>query len=166
MTTRLKIALAAGLAAVSMTGVATALAQDAQVPRQERRAGAGAGGPRGMRGPGGPLMGPMFHGLDLTEDQQAQLRKIRDAREAEFKAAGDKVRTARESLRALIESDTIDESAIRARAAEVAAAEADIAILNARVRHESLQVLTSEQQQKLKDRREHRGAQMKQRRGQ
>lgn len=165
MTTRFKTAVVAGLVAVSTAGVVTALAQDSPAPRHERRGGPGFGGPRGMRGPDGPMMGPMFRGLDLTEDQQAQLRTIREARQAEFKAAGDKVRTAREGLRALIESDTIDESAIRAKAAEVAAAEADVAILNATVRREALQVLTPEQQQKLKEFREQRGARVKPRSG-
>ena len=54
-------------------------------------------------------------------------------------------------MRALIEADTINESAIRAKSAEVAAAEADVAILNAKVRAESMQILTSEQQAKLKE---------------
>ena len=110
---------------------------------------------RGMRGGAGPE----FRFLNLTEDQQAQLRKIRDARQPEFKAAGEKIRAARDGMRQLMESDTINESAIRSKAAEVAAAEAEVAILNARVRQESLQVLTSEQQQKLKELRESRGAQ-------
>ena len=54
-------------------------------------------------------------------------------------------------MRALIEADSINESAIRAKSAEVAAAEAEVAILNAKVRAESMQILTSEQQAKLKE---------------
>ena len=162
MTTRIKTSLAAGVAALMLAGGAAAvLAQDQPQQQQQRRRGPGGPGMGGpMRGPGGP-MGPMFRGLDLTEDQQTQLRKIREARQNEFKAAGEKLHAAREGMRTLIEAETINESAIRAKAAEVAAAEADVAILNAKVRQESLQVLTSEQQQKLKER----GAQMKQRRG-
>jgi protein CpxP len=110
-------------------------------------------------------MGPEFRGLDLTDDQRAQLRKIREARQSEFKAAGDKLGAARQGMRALIQAETIDESAIRAKSAEVAAAEADVAILNAKVRAESLQILTSEQQAKLKELRTNRQGQMKQRRG-
>ncbi len=67
-------------------------------------------------------------------------------------------------MRALVEADAINESAIRAKSAEIAAAEAEVMILNAKVRQESMQVLTSEQQQKLKELRAAREGQMKQRR--
>ena len=164
MTTRLKIGFAAGAAALMLAGATPlVMAQDQAQQQQQRRRGPGGpgmDGPRGMRGGAGME----FRGLDLTDDQRAQLRKIREARQNEFKAAGEKLRAAREGMRQLMQSDTINEQAIRARSAEVAAAEADVAILNARVRQESLQILTSEQQQKLKELRDSRGSQMKQRR--
>lgn len=158
MTTRFKISIAAGIAALSLAAAAPALlagtagqaspdSQDVQ-QRGPRRPGPMAGGP--MRGPG-PGFGLPLRELDLTDDQRAQLRKIREAREAEFKQAGEKVHAAREGMRALMEGDAINESAIRAKSAEVAAAEAEMAILNAKVRQESLQILTAEQQQKLKE---------------
>jgi Spy/CpxP family protein refolding chaperone len=163
MTTRFKTSLAAGAAALMLAGAApVVLAQDQPQQRQERRRGPGIGGPmRGMRGG----FGPEFRFLNLTDDQQAQMRKIREARQSEFKAAGEKLRAAREGMRALIDAETINESAIRSKSAEVAAAEAEVAILNARVRQESLQILTAEQQAKLKELRDSRGAQLKQRRG-
>lgn len=75
-----------------------------------------------MRGQGGPgVFGPGFRNLDLTDDQNAQLKKI-------------------------------------------AAAEADVMILNAKARQESLQVLTSEQQATLKEQRNHRQGEARQRR--
>ena len=156
MTTRFKTVLAAGFVAIAMAGTAHALmAQDAPHRR------GGPGGER-MRGPG--AFGPEFRGLDLTDDQRAQLRKIREARQSEFKAAGEKLGAARQGMRALIDADTINEPAIRAKSADVAAAEAEVAILNAKVRAESLQILTSEQQAKLKELRTSRQGQMKQRR--
>ena len=164
MTTRFKTTIAAGAAALMLAGAAPLLlAQDQpQQPQQrQRRGGPGVDGPRGMRG--GP--GMEFRGLDLTDDQRAQLRKIREARQSEFKAAGEKLRTAREGMRALIEADSINESAIRSKSQEVAAAEADVAILNAKVRAESMQILTTEQQGKLKELRANRQGPMKQRRG-
>lgn len=164
MSTRFTTSIAAGAAALILAGAAPlVLAQDQPQQQQQRRRGPGGpgfDGPRGMRG--GP--GMEFRGLDLTEDQRAQLRKIREARQSEFKAAGEKLRAAREGMRQLLTADSINESAIRSKAAEVAAAEAEVAILNAKVRQESLQILTSEQQQKLKEFREQRGAQMKHRR--
>ena len=157
MTTRFKTSLAAGLVAIAMAGTVPAvMAQDAP----QRRSGPGPG--RQMRGPGGAI-GPEFRFLDLSEDQQAQLKKIREARQAEFRAAGEKLGAARQGMRALIEAEPISESAIRAKSAEVAAAEAEMAILNAKVRAESMQILTSEQQAKLKELRTARQGQMKRR---
>ena len=159
MTTRFKTTIAAGAAALMLAGAAPLLlAQDQPQPPQQRqrRGGPGVDGPRGMRG--GP--GMEFRGLDLTDDQRAQLRKIREARQSEFKAAGEKLGAARQGMRALIEADSINESAIRSKSQEVAAAEAEMSILNAKVRAESMQLLTSEQQAKLKEMR----GQMKQRR--
>lgn len=165
MTTRMKTTIAAGLAALVLAGGAPLLmAQDAPQQQQERRRGPGGpgfGGP--MRGPGAP--GFEFRGLDLSDDQRAQLRKIRDSHQSEFKAVGEKLRAARDGMRTLIEADAINEQAIRSKSAEVAAAEADFAILNAKVRAESMQILTAEQQTKLKEMRANRQNQARQRRG-
>jgi Spy/CpxP family protein refolding chaperone len=170
MTTRFKISLAAGITALTMAAAAPMLiAQD----QPQRRQGPGISGPRaggpggpGMRrGPGGPMgLGPGFGQLDLTDDQKAQLKTIADSHRNEFQAAGQKIGAAREAMRTLIQADAIDESAIRAKSAEVAAAEADLAILNAKVRKESQQVLTSEQLAKLKELQANREGRMKQRR--
>ena len=114
--------------------------------------GMGRGGPMG-----GPMgFGPGFRELNLTDDQKAQLKSIADSHRDEFRAAGEKARAAHEGMRALIESDSIDENAIRAKSQEVAAAEAEMMILNAKVRQQSLQVLTSEQLAKLKELRDSR----------
>ncbi len=163
MTTRFKTTLAAGIAVLTLAaGAPLLMAQDQQPQQRQGRGMGGPGGP-GMRGPGGPGgpmgmgFGPGFRGLDLTDDQKAQLKKIADARRSDFEAAGEKVRAAREGMRALVEADSINESGIRAKSAEIAAAEADVMILNAKVRQESLQVLTSEQQAKLKEQRAARG---------
>ena len=158
MTTRIKTMFAAGAAALMLAGAAPLVMADQAQPqqRQQRR---GPGGPDGMRGMrGGPgFGGPEFRNLDLSDDQKAQLKKIRDAREAEFKAAFEKIGTARQGMRQLLEADSINEGAIRAKSQEVAAAEADLAILNAKLRKESMQVLTAEQLAKLKERAEKRG---------
>ncbi|HEX6164296.1 MAG TPA: periplasmic heavy metal sensor, partial [Vicinamibacterales bacterium] len=118
--------------------------------------GGPGGGPRGMRG-GPGFGGPEFRHLDLSDDQKAQLKKIRAARESEFKAAADKIGAARQGMRQLLEAETINEGAIRAKSQEVAAAEAELAILNAKLRKESMQILTAEQLAKLKEGRENRG---------
>jgi len=174
MTIRFKTSLAAALAVVTIAAAApmlvaasSAKATEARQDQPQRRQGPGFGGPppggMGMRrGPMG--FGPEFRELDLTEDQKAQLKSIAESHRDEFRAAGEKARAAHDGMEALVDADSINESAIRAKSAEIAAAEAEVMILNAKVRQESMQVLTSEQQQKLKELRAAREAQMKQRR--
>ena len=161
MTTRMKTYIAAGAAVLGLAAgtpmllASTSLDQDQQPP-QRGFGGPPPGGP-GMRGPGpmgpmGPMgFGPGFRELNLTDDQKEQMKKIAESHRDEFRAAGEKARAAHEGLQALMDADTIDESAIRAKSVDVAAAEAEVMILNAKVRHESMQVLTSEQQAKLKE---------------
>ena len=168
MTTRFKISLAAALAAVTIaTAASSAKATEPtqDQPQRLQRPGFGGpppGGPGMRRGPMG--LGPELRELDLTDDQKAQLKSIAESHRDEFRAAGEKARTAHDGMRELVEADSINESAIRAKSVEIAAAEAEVMILNAKVRQESMQVLTSEQQQKLKELRAAREAQMKQRR--
>lgn len=160
MTTRMKTYIAAGAAVLTLAaGAPMLLAQD----QQPKRPGPGFGGPPpggpGMRGrgPGGPGpigpmgLGPGFRELNLSDDQKEQLKKIAESHRDEFRAAGEKARAAHEGMQGLMDADTIDENAIRAKSADIAAAEAEVMILNAKVRHESMQVLTSEQQAKLKE---------------
>ena len=164
MTKTIKVSLAAGFVAVVLAaGSALVLAQDGQMPRRGPGPGMGVGGPPagGMRGPGGPMGhgGPGFRQLDLSDDQKAQVKSIMESHQAEFKAVGEKMRAAREGMQALIEADTLDESAVRAKSVEVAAAEADAAILGAKVRTQTMQVLTAEQLTKLKESQDKRKAQ-------
>jgi periplasmic protein CpxP/Spy len=165
MTTRFKTSLAAAIAVASLAAAAPILTAQDQLrgPGPGMR---GPGGGPGMRGPGGGPrgFGPGFRELDLTDDQKTQLKAIADSHRDEFRAAGEQVRAARAGMRALVDADSLDESAIRAKSTEIAAAEADMMILNAKVRQESLQVLTSEQQAKLKELRKTRQDRMKQRR--
>lgn len=153
MTNRIKYSLAAGLVALTVAAMAPlATAQD----EQERRRGPGPGfggpppggpGMPGMRG--GPMLG--LRGLDLTEAQQGQVKSIVDSHQAEFRAVNQKIGEARQAMRALLDADQIDESAIRAKSAEAAAAEADAAILQAKIRQEVFGILTADQLQKAKE---------------
>ena len=176
MTTRLKTWIAGGAAVLTLAAgapmlMASTFADKATLDKQDqpqRRQGPGGPGGPGMRmrgGPRGPMgFGPGFRGLDLSDDQKEQLKKIAESHRDEFRAAGEKVRAARDGMQALVEADNLDENAIRAKSAQIAAAEADVMILNAKVRRESLQVLTADQLNKLKEQREQRG--QRQRRGQ
>ena len=116
--------------------------------------GPGPGGPGGRRGgPGGPdggAIGPMMlERLDLTADQRDRVRQILDSHRDEQKAIGERAMKAHEALQDAV-TGTFDESAIRARAADVAAVDADGAVAQGRVYGEVFQILTADQQQKLK----------------
>jgi Spy/CpxP family protein refolding chaperone len=174
MTTRFKTSLAAGIAALTlaiavpaMTAFASSSAK-ASEDRQDQQPRQGPGGqfggpPRGgpggpgMRRPGGPMGLAGFRGLELTDDQKTQLKQINDAHAADFKAVRDKSRAAHDGMQELLTADPINESAIRAKSAEIAAAEADMLILNAKIRKESMQILTADQLAKLKEQREAHG---------
>lgn len=167
MTHRIKSFLKVGLVAVTVVAMAPlVMAQDGQMRR--RGPGPGIGGPppggQGQMGRRGGPMVPGLRGLDLTDVQRAQVKSIMDSHQNEFRAVGEKIGAARESMRALLEADVIDESVIRAKSAEAATAEADAAILNAKVRAEVKAILTPEQLQKAKELREARETLMKQRR--
>lgn len=131
---------------------------------------------RGMRGRGPMRMGMEglpLRGLDLTDAQREQVRGIMSARQADFKAIGDRLRAAHEAQRQAVTRVPVDENEIRARVSEASAVEADFAILRARIHEQVYQVLTPEQQAKAKTlaaerqkRRSERVEQFKQRRQQ
>jgi Spy/CpxP family protein refolding chaperone len=118
-------------------------------------AGRGAGGGR-------VLGGLMLERLNLTDAQKGQVKAILDAHQTDLQAVGERLGTARRAMEMAIAADTVDENSIRARAADVAAVEADMAVMRARLRSEVVRILTPEQQNALKDfqsrAREHRRA--------
>jgi Spy/CpxP family protein refolding chaperone len=111
----------------------------------------GPGGPGGPGRPGGPgMIGPMlFERLDLTSDQRDRVKQILDSHRDEQKALADRGMKAHEALQDAV-TGPFDESGIRARAADVAAVDADMAVAQGRVYGELVQILTPDQQQKLK----------------
>ena len=141
-----------------LAGTATALiAQDPpshgdgpglQDAGRERRQGPGPGSRADGWAAGRPSvsLGPAMHELDLTDDPASAAEAPSRSRTRRNSGRRTEGGAAREAMRALIEADQIDEGAIRAKSVEVAAAEVEMAILNAKVRQQSMQVLTSEQQ--------------------
>jgi Spy/CpxP family protein refolding chaperone len=115
----------------------------------------GPGGPRARLGRGGP-MGPggaadlPLAQLNLTPQQRGTVKSIMDSHQDELKALGDREMAARGALEAAISADAIDEGAIRARVADVASVETDMALTRAHVRAEVFQVLTPDQQKQAK----------------
>jgi protein CpxP len=153
-----RVLIAAGLAAVLAVGSAVAIAQPSQ------------GGP-GMHGPGrGPRVGGPggfgdigLRGVDLTDAQRDQVRSIMESHKTELEQVRTKLRAAHRAMGEATAAEAVDEAAIRARTADVAAAMADQAILRAKVRTEVFGILTAEQQQKLKEQRAARQQRMQER---
>jgi Spy/CpxP family protein refolding chaperone len=153
MTTRKRIGLnvSASLLAVAVSAGVYVSAQNTN-PDPRPFSGRGMGprgpmGPAGPMGPGGPLamlrmMGPR---LGLTDAQKDQVKNIAESHREEWKALGDRARTAHEALHDAVTAETVDEALIRQRSADVAAVEADLAVAQARTHAEMWQVLTPEQ---------------------
>lgn len=136
-----RVLMAAGVVAALAGGTAIAIAQGPP------RGGPGVHGPgRGVRG--GPGVDFGLRGIELTDAQREQVRTIQESHRSEFDAVRTKMRDAHKAFAEATTAATIDESAIRARSTEVAAAMADEAILRAKVRAEIFAILTPDQQQK------------------
>lgn len=113
----------------------------------------GPGGP-GMRGPGGPArrgLGLPLARLDLNDAQREEVRGIMGTHEAAFRAVAQRMGEARRTLDEAVNAETFNEPLVRQRAADVAAIEADAAVLRAQVHRDVFGVLTPEQQQKARD---------------
>jgi Spy/CpxP family protein refolding chaperone len=167
-----------GIGAIAITGGlvtgAYLSAQDTGGPRgpfAERH-----GGPRGFGGPMGAL-GPLLAAhLNLTDAQKAQLKGIVDSHRDEWKGLGDRAMEARQAVHSAVTADAVDEGLIRARAAELATIESDLAVARARIHAEVFQILTPEQQaqareaqsqmQQRQNRRRHRASQAQPHQGQ
>jgi protein CpxP len=160
--TRTTKLLTAALAVITLGLGSIAMAQPEG--REGRRGGHHFGrgfGPGGPDGPGFPL-----RQLDLTDAQRDQVKAIFDSHKDEFQAIGERLKTARQAQAAAVETQPLDEAAIRAKATDLAAVQADAAVLRAKVHAAVSQVLTPEQQEKakaLKAEREQRRAQMRER---
>lgn len=152
--TMTRVGLGLGAAAVVVTLAAGVYAQNTSDPRAPfmgQRGGPGGpgqfGGPDGGRGGmDGVLGGLPLARLGLTDAQRTEVRSIAQSHAEELRAIADRALTARRTLDAAVTGETVDEGLIRARAAELAMVEADMAVARARVHAEVFRVLTPEQQ--------------------
>jgi protein CpxP len=103
--------------------------------------------------------------LGLTDAQKAQAKAIFQANREVVKPLIAQIREERKNLHALITADKIDEDAIRAETAKVAAIQAELNVNKAKVGAEFRAILTPEQLTKMKEfkgkGKHHRGNMMK-----
>jgi len=88
--------------------------------------------------------------LNLSDAQKDLIKGVAQSHRDEWQALADHVNTARQAVRAAITSGTFDEALIRDKSAALSQAEADVAVASARAFGEVFQMLTPEQQAKLR----------------
>ena len=150
------IALAASIAVAQTV---TNTQGDQQGTRTERH-----GGFRGEHkghGWGGMRDGGIFRQLNLTDDQKAKIKTIRENSAAQNKPLREQLRAKRQELRQASEGGTFNEALATQKLTEMASLEAKLMGEQFKVHQEMLSVLTTEQKAQL----EQSKAQFKARRG-
>jgi len=143
---------------VLIVAALTVVALGAQQGPPPGRGPGGQGGRPGMggRGPGGPGGGPMGmlvpfgRELNLTDAQKEQFKALAETNKDAHAAIAKRMQTARQALNEAVLGTAVDESLIRAKAAEVAAVEVDAALERAKLHAQAFALLTPEQQAKAK----------------
>jgi Spy/CpxP family protein refolding chaperone len=126
--------------------VAAGSVAQAQEPAARRPGMARAGGPGGRMGPLGDIGLPL-PALNLSDEQKTQVQAVMQAHAGELQQLAQRIGPAHQAVRQAIETVPVDEQLIRQKSADLAAAEADGAVLRARIRSEIFALLTPEQQQ-------------------
>lgn len=153
--------IAVGTAAVLVIALVPAIAVSQGWGGHGRGHSFGKGMGRGHGGHG--MMGRLMHELDLTEEQQAQIKGIMKSNREAMKADREAMREAKQKVRELGRADEFNEQAIREAARAAAALGEELAVKRARLHHEIMQVLSEEQRAKAQELREQRKERMRER---
>jgi Spy/CpxP family protein refolding chaperone len=89
--------------------------------------------------------------LNLTDDQKARIKTILRAEKATLAPLVGQLHAARKNLRAAIRASDANETSVRAAAARVAAAEADLAVERMKIYGKIAPILTGEQRRQISD---------------
>lgn len=98
---------------------------------------------------GGMMGGRMFRQLDLTDEQRAQMKTIRDGSRDKIKPLMEKMRETRDQLAELGADGIFDQAAVETLAASQAETMKQLIVEKERVKAEMFGVLTPEQKTKL-----------------
>jgi Spy/CpxP family protein refolding chaperone len=143
------LAMTAALVAAPLAASAAPGMPDEGGPRHHQK-----GGPDfGHHGPDFGRFGgaPGLHALNLSQDQQDQIFKIRHDQEQAFYDGKKALRAAHASLRDIGRADTFDEAKARQAADALGQAQSRMALLRVQTDAQIRAVLTPEQRQKLAD---------------
>lgn len=106
------------------------------------------GGPGGPGGPGG-MMGRMLFRLDLTAEQQEQVKTLMQAEREATQPYQQTLRDVHDQLRQATQSGEFNEAAVRALAEKEAAATIELRVLGAKTQAAIYNLLTAEQKKAL-----------------
>jgi protein CpxP len=117
---------------------------------------------QGMHGFGGPRAGfrHMFKQLDLTSDQQSQIKAIWAKEKPAIQPLMQQLRQNRSAMKALEASGPFDEAKTRALATQNSQTLIELQVQRARIKSEMVQVLTADQKAKLAQLEANRAARM------
>ena len=110
----------------------------------------------------GRMMGFFAKYLDLSDAQRAQMRAVLQKERPAVKPLMEQLRQAHEQLKPY-EEGTYDEAKVRALAAQQTQTVVELAVQETRIHNELFQLLTPEQQTKMKEFEANREARMQQR---
>lgn len=150
--TKIKLFLATAAVLLGVSGVDGFAQQREGRPPGPPPGGFGFGGEMGGPPPRGAF-GPLTRDLGLSEDQQAQIQKIRESFEESTKSLQQQMRSLRQSDLDAQQSETFDETAVRAAARARADVQIEVEVARARMMSQINAVLTAEQKAKLAERR-------------
>ena len=145
-------------ASIAVAQTVTPNQDNGQGARPEWRGRRGEHKGHGMRG---MRAGGFFRGLNLTDDQKAKMKQIRESFAATNKPLREQLRAKRQELRQASEGGTFNEALATQKLTEIAPLEAKLMGERAKLHQEMLSVLTAEQKAQL----EQSKAQFKTRRG-
>ncbi|HET8781622.1 MAG TPA: Spy/CpxP family protein refolding chaperone [Pyrinomonadaceae bacterium] len=155
------IALAASIAVAQTVTPNQGSGQGDQKGQREWR-GRGRGDHKGMRG---MRAGGFFRGLNLTDDQKAKMKQIRESFAQSNKPLHEQVRAKRQELRQASEGGTFNEALATQKLTEMASLEAKLMGERFKLHQEMLSVLTAEQKAQLEQAKAQREARRGERRG-
>ena len=98
---------------------------------------------------GGPMLGYYVHKLDLTDEQQAQVKAIMAKEKPALQPLMLQMAQGHSLLRDLVMSGSFDEAKVRELASQQTPVLTELAVQYARIGSEMVQVLTPEQKTKL-----------------
>ena len=146
---KFKVLAIASLSAVVLTVASLAVAQTVKTGRGDGQGRRGAWHGEGMKGRGGFGGDRLFARLNLTDDQKAKIKTIRQSFMESNKPLFEQLRAKRQELRQASEGGTFNEALATQKLTEAAGLEAKLMGARFQLRQQMLSVLTPEQKTQL-----------------